>query len=93
MLDYSQFIAFTKEQKKLKMRIPKQVSVSNIFVFTRCQGNMCSCEVLSQSDIYLSEPMWPHTLAHLAPEINLVYESLVLSPQGSLWDWAIDLHK
>ena len=24
----------------------------------------------------------------LAPEINEVRESLVLSPQGSLWDWA-----
>ena len=44
--------------------------------------------MLSQSHVYLSEALWPHTLGHLAPEINEVRESLVLSPQGSLWDWA-----
>ena len=52
------------------MRIPKPASVSNIFVNKHCQGNMCSREVLSKSHIFLSEPMWPHILIPLAPEIN-----------------------
>ena len=66
------FIAFTRKPKKTKNENSQtgKCQHCNIFVIKHCQGNMHSREVVSKSHIYLSEPMWPHTLTHLAPEIN-----------------------